>query len=143
MASQQTPNYRLSRWAGTDRILMEEFNDNWDKIDAALAKRNCQFYTASYTGDGNGTKTWTFPSKPVFVVIIKQSPAATTSECGSVTVLIRDFSIGYTQAGSNTYQLMVTCGEKSVTATDGSRTPAKFANESNKSYGLFAILEAE
>ena len=36
MASQQTPNYKLSRWAGTDRILMEEFNDNWDKIDTAL-----------------------------------------------------------------------------------------------------------
>ena len=28
MASQQTPNYRLSRWAGTDRILMEEFNSD-------------------------------------------------------------------------------------------------------------------
>ena len=26
----------LSRWAGTGRILVEEFNDNWDKIDAAL-----------------------------------------------------------------------------------------------------------
>ena len=25
-----------SRWAGTDRILVEEFNDNCDKIDAAL-----------------------------------------------------------------------------------------------------------
>ena len=36
MASQQTPNYRLSRWAGTDRILVEEFNDNWDKIDTAI-----------------------------------------------------------------------------------------------------------
>ena len=36
MASQQTPNYKLSRWAGKDRILVEEFNDNWDKIDAAL-----------------------------------------------------------------------------------------------------------
>ena len=36
MASQETPNYRLSRWAGTDRILHTEFNDNWDKIDTAL-----------------------------------------------------------------------------------------------------------
>ena len=36
MASKETPNYRLSRWAGTDRILVEEFNDNWDKIDTAL-----------------------------------------------------------------------------------------------------------
>lgn len=36
MASQQTPNYKLSRWAGTDRILMEEFNSDNEKIDAAL-----------------------------------------------------------------------------------------------------------
>ena len=36
MASQQTPNYRLSRWDGGDRILHTEFNDNWDKIDAAI-----------------------------------------------------------------------------------------------------------
>ena len=36
MASQQTPNYRLSRWKGTDRILVEEFNDDGDKIDTAI-----------------------------------------------------------------------------------------------------------
>ncbi len=36
MASQQTPNYRLSRWDGEDRILHTEFNDNWDKIDTAI-----------------------------------------------------------------------------------------------------------
>ena len=139
----KTAQFGLNQWEMSDRIQMDDFNADNAKIEAALAARNYRFYTASYTGDGNGTKTWTFPSKPVFVVIIKQSPAATTSECGSMTVLIRDFSIGYTQAGSNTYQLMVTCGEKSVTATDGSRSPVKFANESNKSYGLFAILEAE
>ena len=67
MASQQTPNYRLSRWAGTDRILVEEFNDNWDKLDAALKSNadkaaalqtalagagNCSMETQSYTGNG-------------------------------------------------------------------------------------------
>lgn len=36
MASQETPNYQLTRWAGTDRILMEEFNSDNEKIDAAL-----------------------------------------------------------------------------------------------------------
>ena len=36
MASQQTPNYRLSRWAGTDRILVEEFNSDNEKIDTAI-----------------------------------------------------------------------------------------------------------
>ena len=67
MASQETPNYRLSRWAGTDRILVEEFNDNWDKIDTALKGNadgvaalqtalagagNCSMETQSYTGNG-------------------------------------------------------------------------------------------
>ena len=67
MASQQTPNYKLSRWAGTDRILVEEFNDNWDKIDTALKGNadkaaalqtalagagNCEIGMISYTGTG-------------------------------------------------------------------------------------------
>ena len=83
MASQQTPNYRLSRWAGTDRILVEEFNDNWDKIDTALKASadnvasaaaalencgNCEIGMISYTGTGkNGDSnptTVTFPKMP-------------------------------------------------------------------------------
>ena len=55
MASQQTPNYRLSRWAGTDRILVEEFNDNWDKIDTALKSRPRSRGRSTSTG-GNGRK---------------------------------------------------------------------------------------
>ena len=99
MASQETPNYKLSRWAGTDRILVEEFNDNWDKIDTALkgsaeavaaetAAReagisalqtalagagNCSIEAKSYTG--NGTKgssnaiRFTFDKTPQIVFI--------------------------------------------------------------------------
>lgn len=33
---ENTPNIGLKRWEGGDRILHSEFNDNWDKIDAAL-----------------------------------------------------------------------------------------------------------
>ena len=132
MASQQTPNYRLSRWAGTDRILVEEFNDNWDKIDTALAARNCRFYTASYTGDGEATKSWTFPAKPVLVIIIGQS----------ITVLIRDFSIGITQFGSSTHQLQATWEENSVTWTNTNNSGIISSN-GKANYGIFAILEAE
>ena len=83
MASQQTPNYRLSRWAGTDRILVEEFNDNWDKIDTALKGNadgvaalqtalagagNCEIGMISYTGTGksgdSNPTTVTFPKMP-------------------------------------------------------------------------------
>ena len=95
MASQETPNYRLSRWAGTDRILVEEFNDNWDKIDAALKgnadavaaetaardeekkalqalisqRGNCFVEFGSYTGTGNRLRTMTFSHKPILVII--------------------------------------------------------------------------
>ena len=129
----KTAQFGLNQWEMSDRIQMDDFNADNAAIEAALGTRNCRFYTASYTGDGKGTKTWTFPSKPALVLIIGQS----------ITVLMRDSSVGSTQMGSNTYQLMVTWEEKSVTATDGSRSPVKFANESNKSYSLFAILEAE
>ncbi len=99
MASQQTPNYRLSRWEGTDRILVEEFNDNWDKIDtaikgnagaiaaevsaresgdstlrttlqAALAKcGNCQIFVGTFTGDGAAARTLTFSGKPLYLLV--------------------------------------------------------------------------
>ena len=99
MASQQTPNYRLSRWEGTDRVLVEEFNDNWDKIDtaikgnagaiaaevsaresgdstlqttlqAALAKcGNCQIFVGTFTGDGAAARTLTFSGKPLYLLV--------------------------------------------------------------------------
>ena len=95
MASQQTPNYHLSRWKGTDRILVEEFNDNWDKIDTAikgnagaiaaevsaresgdstlrttLAKcGNCQIFVGAFTGDGAAARTLTFSGKPLYLLV--------------------------------------------------------------------------
>lgn len=35
----QTPNYALPSWEATDRILMEDFNDMTEKVDAAIAGR--------------------------------------------------------------------------------------------------------
>ena len=37
MPSNQTPNYALSQWERTDRVLMEDFNADNAKLDAALA----------------------------------------------------------------------------------------------------------
>ena len=79
--------------------------ENLNKMENAIVNRDCKSYTDTYTGDGNATKTWTFPAKPVLVVIIGQS----------ITVLIRDFSIGTTHFGSSTHQLQATWEENSVT----------------------------
>ena len=52
----------LSRWAGTDRILVEEFTDNWDKIDAALfSKLGRAELITTITTDGTGRTTATIP----------------------------------------------------------------------------------
>ena len=96
MASQETPNYRLSRWAGTDRILVEEFNDNWDKIDTALKGNadgvaalqtalascgNCKIVYGTYTGNGKygsaNPNKLTFSGKPVLVIVQAPAKAAT------------------------------------------------------------------
>ena len=84
MASQQTPNYRLSRWAGTDRILMEEFNSDNEKIDTALKANadavaataaalencgNCFITHGTYMGNNQLSKTLTFSKPPVLVII--------------------------------------------------------------------------
>ena len=129
----KTAQFGLNQWEMSDRIQMQDFNRDNAAIEAALGTRNCQFYTASYTGDGEATKSWTFPAKPVLVVIIGQS----------ITVLIRGFSIGTTHFGSMTHQLQVTWEENSVTWTNTNNSGVVSANGKNDSYGLFAILEAE
>ena len=128
----KTAQFGLNQWEMSDRIQMDDFNADNAKIEAALAARNCQFYTASYIGDGEATKSWTFPAKPVLVVIIGQS----------ITVLIRDFSIGITQFGSSTHQLQATWEENSVTWVNTNNSGIISAN-GKAYYGIFAILEAE
>ena len=85
---ENTSNYGLKRWDPEDRILVEEFNDNWDKIDTALKSNadgvaalqtalascgNCQIGISTYTGTGTRGEEYptviTFPKMPtVFFV---------------------------------------------------------------------------
>ena len=88
----QTANYGLSQWEATDRILMEDFNSDNSKIDAALKcnadtimelkaqtaatqtnmekKGNCKIEYQAYTGNGAASRTHTFSGIPQVVLII-------------------------------------------------------------------------
>ena len=81
----QTSNYQLNQWEKTDRILMEDFNGDNAKVDAALkgldtnvnaaavalAKcGNCQVYYTTYTGTGSGSNSFTFPRRPLFICVM-------------------------------------------------------------------------
>ena len=46
----KTAQFGLNQWEMSDRIQMDDFNRDNAAIEAALAKRNCQFYTAMYKG---------------------------------------------------------------------------------------------
>ena len=47
-----TTNYQLNQWAKSDRLMMDDFNADNTKIDAALGA--LQIVTGIYTGSGNG-----------------------------------------------------------------------------------------
>ena len=47
----KTTNYQLNQWAKSDRIMLEDFNADNAKIDAALGA--LQIVTGIYTGSGN------------------------------------------------------------------------------------------
>lgn len=73
MATNHTENYELNQWLATDPVLRADFNADNAKIEAALSAlegRNCGLYTLTYTGTGSGGQSFTFPHKPILVVIM-------------------------------------------------------------------------
>ena len=133
MPSKQTENYHLSQWEKTDKVLMEDFNADNVKIDAALAgkadtsaleslkqtvsghtsalngKGNCRIYTQTYTGNGNsgtdGTVKLTFPGKPLLVVLVEPKN-------GMFSLLMYGTTYGYNIATSGS--MYMTWTENSV-----------------------------
>ena len=82
MPSNQTPNYALNQWERDDRVLMDDFNADNAKIDAALKlqadllaeKGNCTIGVFTYQGTGTyGMSTptrITFPKMPAAYIVV-------------------------------------------------------------------------
>ena len=73
MASEKTTNYGLHKWAAEDRVLREEFNQNSDKIDAALNGMLTSIprvAVGTYAGDGVSGRfvPLSFTPKAVFIL---------------------------------------------------------------------------
>lgn len=98
----QTENYGLNQWELADRIRMEDFNGDNEKVDAALkgqaealaaetaareelaaavaACGNCKIAYGTYTGNGNygsdHPNCLTFPFEPKLVIVQNKSVAS-------------------------------------------------------------------
>ena len=68
----KTTNYQLNQWAKSDRIMMDDFNADNAKIDAALAGA-AKIATGSYTGTGEygsaHPTTLTFAFAPKAIIL--------------------------------------------------------------------------
>ena len=93
---QHTQNYQLSRWAKDDRIMMEDFNADNEKIDAALKAANDRIDTkadaaalSEETGAraaADSTLTARVTALEQGVKFIKLGAATTTAAGQSMTV---------------------------------------------------------
>ena len=120
---QHTQNYQLSRWEKDDRIMMEDFNADNAKLDAALAAKadaedvtalgesvndalgsgghNCRIICGSYTGTGTygaaSPTSLTTGFAPVLVIVQK------TENVGyDPAILIRGMTVGRNNSGKST-----------------------------------------
>ena len=68
---EHTSNYELSKWAESDRILMEDFNMDHDKIDAALAAAASPSHAVGLLSeyDGSADVTVDLGRQPQMVII--------------------------------------------------------------------------
>ena len=100
-----TANYHLPQWVETDRILRTDFNDAYQKLDAALdglredvdtndaaqtaalaAKGNCQLYLFSYVGTDTITaNAHTFPGKPLLLMVADSQTGRNFVACRGMT----------------------------------------------------------
>ena len=81
MASNYTTNYQLNQWAKTDRLMMDDFNADNQKIDAALkavADGTMQFITGSYVGDGTENRIIDLGVVPKLVIMLSTYSTATS-----------------------------------------------------------------
>ena len=138
-STNKTDNYALNQWVGTDPVLMEDFNADNAKIDAALAALKAgelKMAVGSYKGSGShGTanpNSLSFDFAPSLVIIRKtyRIPLNPTSVG---LVLIRPMSSVASEMysggdSSNTREINIAWGEKSVSWWhDGFASDASYA----------------
>mgnify|MGYP001152876093 CR=1 FL=1 len=158
MPTNHTENYQLSQWERSDRILMEDFNADNAKIDAALkaeanarialaagvAKRgNCQIEIQTYAGTAEEgaytTKRLTFFARPAFVFIMGQRDVRWlngTSDCPL-------FLGGYKDVA---YHLTLTPGTahwEGNTAVIGPDDPRIAMNHKEQHYFVIAFIPVD
>ena len=134
MASNHTPHYALNRWELEDQIIMDDFNDDNAKIDAALHDNAAtlsalqttlsthgtltRFTYGSYVGTGesgqNHPNSLTFDFYPMFIIIMSRAAQGRDqSPCfmmrgetvGNSTETAASINLSWTDSGVSWYDV--------------------------------------
>ena len=150
----KTTNYQLNQWAKSDRVMMDDFNADNTKIDAALkanadaitaaaaAQTNCTVVFGTYTGTGDYTadskNTLTFAGKPMLVIVY----AVGGSNKMLGLVLVRGANQTYNNRGTSLDTIYISWGANSVSWYE--KYDAEYqANKHSTAYAYVALLEKQ
>ncbi len=150
----KTTNYQLNQWAKSDLVMMDDFNADNAKIDAALkanadaitaaaaAQTNCTVVCGTYTGTGDYTadskNTLTFAGKPMLVIVY----AVGGSNKMLGLVLVRGANQTYNNRGTSLDTIYISWGANSVSWYE--KYDAEYqANKYGTAYAYVALLEKQ
>ena len=153
----KTANFQLTQWEKTDRILMEEFNSDNEKIDAALKGNadgvaalqtalascgNCKIVYGTYTGNGKYGKDnpnqLTFDGNPLFVIIKGSIGSAPTLGIQAM----RGWYTAYTGSADPSTVCHLTWGEHSLSWYNSQSSSDQF-NTSDSVYPYIALFATQ
>ena len=133
-----TDNYQLHQWEAGDDFLRTDFNEDFAKIDAAIAGcGNCRIISGSYRGTATfgeqNPTVLTFDTLPLVIFVAGQAAQFTV-------VWKSDYAVIADQI-NNTYVIPITWGENSISWH--SYDAAHQLNAKNGLYYYIALISSK
>ena len=142
MASNHTTNYQLCQWEATDKVLRTDFNEDNQKIDAALATIP-KIAVGTYNGTGESgsdhPNTLTFDFPPKMVIILQDDPCGLA--VGAILLRGQQYcgGVGMNPSSNNGLYLALSWEGNSVSWYNTRNDSTYQLNNVNFSYCYFAI----
>ena len=133
----KTTNYQLNQWAKSDRIMMDDFNADNLKIDAALCSM-AQVVLGSYTGDGTTLRTVELGFTPRAVYVTDARGAAFRYSSG-VGRFCGGLAMRDKPAKDGGRTILAICDNGFQVNRDTSTSPYVTSNSSDETYYYVAL----
>lgn len=140
-STNKTSTLKLHSWVPTDPVLREDFNENFSKIDSAVASIHssfgaCQIYEGTYTGTGSTSFSLTFAKLPS-IIFIDPTSTVTSNSPKLLGAIVRN---GGSMEGRNTtYHKITTSGNKITFTANINNDNGKEINLSGTTYRYVAL----